>query len=840
MSTFKKVLSTTLASAMALSLASNAAFVDHNDINPEAIRSVELLAALDVLGGNDKGEFNPELTITRAEAAKMVYVLMNRGETDAGAFSAMDIFSDVESTDWYAGYVNYAYSMNIVGGRGNNIFDPLAPVTGTELAKMLLTAADYDSDKQGYGGANWDDNVVKDASTAGLLEDYNFSIVAPAQRQWAAVMFATAIEDVKMALYLGDWIDYSAMNDQNAKTVGQRFFNLETTTDVALANEHMAIDGGNETSEGKVRFASGQTLSADVDAQYLGLELEVYKNNSSGEVYGVANTNESQAEQAMMIDVEVDGTEITVGEQTFETDGQTIFTNNAGGTDLAASSLAALQALAGDNLTFEVNAIDSNDDGVADFVYTVASQYGQVISMSEKGETLTVHTTANNAYDFEDVNFIGNVKEDSIVKVTHNPQTDKTDIEVLNASVGKVTKIASGVYTIGEQSYELSDERYDTTALAIGATLNVYEDNGFIVSVSTYTENEDKLGENYAMVIATDVSTPSDPFATGDSAYVKVLQANGDIKVYEVAKIDNADVVINAGAWTNAPEIDGIYEFSVDEDGMIELLSRANFTSTTGVTFEGEADNAVAMSFDYDKGIYGSMLTNGDSFFFVKTGTGATAEYEVLKASELTADQAGLATANNTWAQTSDNGIKTMLFGTLIVNSINGGTSDSEYAIMTSNVYSSLNDENDVVLMADGTATDGTEITLTLDDSVFAQGDALEGLIIEYTVKDGVATPVATTAKLIEITGASDTLVQTASGIFNITSDTEIVYVDFDDNGTAADTSDDSLEVTATEYVAISEAGADSAVMIADGDDNITVMFVEVDGQDITTYTQLP
>ena len=80
MRTLKKVLALTMAMAMAFSLMAFAAdFTDKSSIDPNLVDDVNLLVAVNIIKGYDTGDFKPAGTITRAEAAKMIYVLKWKG-----------------------------------------------------------------------------------------------------------------------------------------------------------------------------------------------------------------------------------------------------------------------------------------------------------------------------------------------------------------------------------------------------------------------------------------------------------------------------------------------------------------------------------------------------------------------------------------------------------------------------------------------------------------------------------------------------------------------------------------------------------------------------------------
>ena len=87
MSTFKKLLALTLALAMVLSVSAFAGYKadtykDATGIDEDCEDAIELLYALDIMKGDANGNFNPTATITRAEVAKMIYVILNYGKDD--------------------------------------------------------------------------------------------------------------------------------------------------------------------------------------------------------------------------------------------------------------------------------------------------------------------------------------------------------------------------------------------------------------------------------------------------------------------------------------------------------------------------------------------------------------------------------------------------------------------------------------------------------------------------------------------------------------------------------------------------------------------------------------
>lgn len=60
---------------------------------------------------------------------------------------------------WAQGEIAYCAGKGVILGRGDGTFDPDGSVTGSELAKMCLALLGYDADVFGLGGSDWEINV---------------------------------------------------------------------------------------------------------------------------------------------------------------------------------------------------------------------------------------------------------------------------------------------------------------------------------------------------------------------------------------------------------------------------------------------------------------------------------------------------------------------------------------------------------------------------------------------------------------------------------------------------------------------------------------------------------
>ena len=149
-----------------------AAFSDQSKIkNTEA---VDACTALNIIGGYPDGSFKPEGNITRAEVTKMICVALNGGKNPAVSTNTTPTFSDVRNNAnaaWAEGYIESCAAQGIVSGVGGGKFAPAGNVTGTQLAKMLLVAMGYKADIEGFTGSAWATNVNIRATQKGLYKD---------------------------------------------------------------------------------------------------------------------------------------------------------------------------------------------------------------------------------------------------------------------------------------------------------------------------------------------------------------------------------------------------------------------------------------------------------------------------------------------------------------------------------------------------------------------------------------------------------------------------------------------------------------------------------------------
>lgn len=165
----KKLIALLLALISLVSLA-GAAFTDEAGISSNYAQAVSAMNEKGIIAGFPDGSFLPDGTLTRAQAAKIICVMLEGTEKANALTSAKSSFTDVPTSHWASKFVEYCAEKGIVAGVGESKFAPDGKLTGLAFGKMLLVACGAnDADMTGAG---WD-TVTKELLT---VDDYNANV----------------------------------------------------------------------------------------------------------------------------------------------------------------------------------------------------------------------------------------------------------------------------------------------------------------------------------------------------------------------------------------------------------------------------------------------------------------------------------------------------------------------------------------------------------------------------------------------------------------------------------------------------------------------------------------
>ncbi len=497
MSTFKKLLALTLALAMVLSVSAFAGtysantYKDAADIDKDAADAVELLYALDIMVGDENGNYNPTATITRAEMAKMIYVVLNYGNDDKAVnYTGAKIFSDVPAGIWYEGYVNFCATTKLVQGYQGK-FNPTAPITCAEAAKMILTAVGYSAEARGYTGANWAQNVLSDATILGLLDGYKYNTNTYAPRQWVAVMFQNMLLDcltfdTMRPTFSGLLTSGSSTTIGDYDTMGAKYYGLAEVVGTVIATYDAYIDSV-EVKNSETTVPNGKTAKADeyevlvydgsevyairgtgLGAADLGQEYRMIVKDSTSSKYdytAYSVRSLSETAEARTLDMEVDVKystssnkannkyEFTIGEMTAVFEAYEINVLKSGvdqtsdGKPTTVNVDELRQMIKNDVNNNIWKAIDTDADGKIDYFYVTEFDYAQITDVdthSKYGDYIVAEDLSDDdkltfnketrLYTEDCIITEDELEEDNVVKYTWSLDDGQFVMEVLEVS----------------------------------------------------------------------------------------------------------------------------------------------------------------------------------------------------------------------------------------------------------------------------------------------------------------------------------------------------------------------------------------------------------------------
>ncbi len=351
MRNLKKFLALVLAMMMAMSLmvtanaaTKNVEFPDDYAADPAFEEAIDVLAGMGVFKGDEKGNFNPANTITRAETAAIIYRLITADTNDDKADLFRNVahpFTDVTPEKWYAGYVGYLWNAGVIKGRTDGMFDAGAPVTGYEALAMILRAVGYDKNGE-FSGTNWVLNVSAIANNKGILTDVNKTnyggpqLYTAARRDVVASMLFRTAAYVPQVMYTSafqyqEYGMYGNVASTNIKnpTLGWQWFGLTNHKGIVVGNQatgetvtKIGFDGKMFTSlVNGVLYAKNDGVRDRVSTKDAGQVAYLYEGGR--QITGIVHT--PTGEKKVEITYEADGTTIKditfvdVTETTYET-----------------------------------------------------------------------------------------------------------------------------------------------------------------------------------------------------------------------------------------------------------------------------------------------------------------------------------------------------------------------------------------------------------------------------------------------------------------------------------------------------------------------------------------
>ena len=684
MRNLKRALSLALAAIMLVGMmvvsASAASYNNLTDkdeiVNKDA---VSMLVSLGIIEGKPDGSYAPTENVDRAQMAKMLSVIMNKGVDNSALYQSVNSGLVDVNTNWAKGHINYCYTTGIIAGRGNGTFDPSATVTALEAAKMLLVAVGYDPKIEGFEGADWAINVSVRADEQGIFEGFTKDLSAPLNRDDAALLIYNALDVEMIQSYTTN--NYPIVYSDH-RTILSDKYGVIKVEGVVTANEWAILDDDTDTAlqEGKTRIynpdgilsttgntAVAQDSSANVKTQVFNVSTPVDMLGKAVTMYVKKTT--------ILADSTVYGAPVVSDVNTVIETGEKV----TGGDSKDDDSLAALlkgTGLATDKATeyyhnYEEVAIDSADvddimnvkgaaltvidndnDGYVNYVISVEKSLTHVSGVSSKNETTTLYgLPGDDVIDNEDIVTTATdlTKGDVVLVVQYG---GRTYVEEPKTVTGEMELFNAKNKDDNKNYIKVGGEEYKQDGLEVLSNINKDNPVKFLISECDDKANGVQFDAQYDfflddfgnIVAFREVEGAPTQYALAlDSAYsingltttgqIKLLLADGTSKVYDVdmdATADRFEDLANSDDnSTKDSAVETWFGSAITDDNSMDAVLKfmgSDDATAAGAKTKGYASgNLVAYTIDDDEVVtFGpaelddGVIVNGTSKNYIK------------------------------------------------------------------------------------------------------------------------------------------------------------------------------------------------------------------------------
>jgi hypothetical protein len=151
-------------------------------------QAVNELAEMGVFQGDPMGNFNPERTMTRAEAAALLVRLFVADDTVA---SGSGSFNDVPTSHWAYAYIETAVANGMISGYGDGRYGPGDALTFNQAVTLILRALGFEDMAQRRGG--WPGGYISVGNEIGITQNTVNIGNIPVRRSTVAVLIHNAL-----------------------------------------------------------------------------------------------------------------------------------------------------------------------------------------------------------------------------------------------------------------------------------------------------------------------------------------------------------------------------------------------------------------------------------------------------------------------------------------------------------------------------------------------------------------------------------------------------------------------------------------------------------------------
>lgn len=632
MTNLKKVLVLVVAFAMMLTFGVSAASFQDVDPNASYAEAVSILSSLGLMIGDDQGNFNPDKTITRAEAATIIVRAKGLEDAAAGAKGATQ-FTDVPASHWASGYINLATQNGIIVGYGDGTFGPEDDVTYEQMVKMIVAALGYTpmADKQG----GYPTGYLVIASQKGIAKGTTGTAGEPAPRATVARLLynSLTVNMMEQTVYSAGAEEYGEVD----KTLLYDFLNIDMYEGVITASYATASNVSADDKSITINFSKYNGENYDISksfiqaeegdthaAAYLGYFVVAYAaEDEQTDDYTLlavapkANRNEiveidySQIEEVVYENIDIirvdylakatdrSATKLAIS------DTASFFYN---GKNDVSNSKEFLDDVLENKAVGKVKFVDYNNDSEFDFVFVTEYTKDQVVGEIDQARQRLVDKDGNNIkidLDDEDVIYtfykadgtpasFEDIEVDNVLTFAESSDGTLVAVYISDKIVeGTVNESRDEVKggTIVEQYFTIDGEEYRLSkTTASGISVDISDSGKFYLNVDNrivLKEATKATSDKYAYLYAAGIKEG----LGRNTVQIQCLKANGEWEIFDLAEsvtvykdVTTADGIEYKGSTIKSAEEGadlGLYTVTKDDDKLKVSYDRQLFQYET-------------------------------------------------------------------------------------------------------------------------------------------------------------------------------------------------------------------------------------------------------------------
>ena len=778
MTNLKKVLALSLAATSVLGTVASATFTDSADIdNTDA---VNMLSALGIIKGYEDGSFNPEGTVTRAEMAKMIFVIKNGGSDDASAFE--DTYSSLNDINghWAEGHIKFCESLGIIAGKGDGKFDPNAKVTGTEALKMALVTLGYTAERAGLEGTNWSKNTISLSTMNGLTEDVsNFG--SDAERQNAAQILYNAIN--------ADTVKYNVLSETFEKsnpavTLAEADMDLSETKGTITAVTKGGFTIQPPTPAGGTA-PSPVTFESDVDyTTAIGQKVEVlHKDQKTGNdfAYGITVDEDTKSIVAQKSELKTTASVVTLGD-----------------VEITVSNIDAITATSVPSNSTVVIHLNAGETTAVATVTPVS--VGKVTYVNKEKIVLSGIDKVTNV-EFKDNQVATGLEKDDYVTYEDSVFEKDIIVKAIEAQTGTVSAKKDSEYKVDGNWYTLSG----VTSLTLNEEIEFFA-VGSVIYAADVIKASDVQSDIVVLSDAAEKLTTSGGSSLSSAiSYLeaKIMAADGTETVVKLANEGTGDkdgdaVDYPASGWATPGSlytyeiIDGYHVLTAVTHGDDKDFSNSAIitsgTSGKGNTFDSSSD-------DNNKTTLATFTIADDAVFYVavdknandNAATAQDLDFSIVTGKQVKAWDSLAAEFTGSVFTNKVDGFDVIESGALVLNEtkLPNEVSDTLYGYVVEDAYEVIIDKDKYTMVTVFNGVENVEYKIEGHSK-----KAVAGQMIAYKKVASEEIEIVTfastgqTATLAAVKGYNGSIISLYEGdqVYNMTDDTQIIHVDTDAN----------------------------------------------------------